>query len=272
MPEASEAEQLEQPGQLARTRKRSATSAIHFPDPVDASGSTAIPNSVLDDQQLAPETRLVYIMLRRLAAIGRGHTLDQRELADQIGIPAHRIPRHLTLLQRRGLPGIDEPPSTRTPIRYTLEAPTGDLGGGSAHRLLSEGVQAVDSPDRLSLVDRLIILGVDPHIADQLVAKYPKERVPGALRAAHRRRPRPRDPAAWVVAAIRQEWVSRSAAVATQAWQAAQDEAIAVYERHADAALATLPTATRQSLRRRATEVIERGSARVWPPPRSAPC
>jgi len=225
---------------------------------MDTAGSTVVPNNVLDDEHLGPETRLVYIMLRRLAAIGPAHPLDQRELAHHIGIPTYRITRHLTLLQRRGFLLVDEPPSARTPIYYSLDEPTARHGGRRARRPAPQRARAVDSPARLSLVDRLIIMGVDPQIASQLVAKFPKERVAGALRAAHRRRPRPRDSAAWVVAAIRQDWVSRSAAVATQEWQAAQEAAIAAWERRADAALASLPTATQRSLRRRATELVER--------------
>src|SRR6266511_5050530 len=57
-------------------------------------------------------------------------------------------------------------------------------------------------------LDRLIVLGVDPQVAGRLVVTYPRARVAGALRAAHRRHPPPRDLAAWVVAAIRQGWVA----------------------------------------------------------------
>lgn len=217
---------------------------------------------MLDDESLGPETRLVYIMLRRLATVRRARPIGQRELARHIGIPTHRISRHLTLLQRRRLIRIDGQPGIRTPLRYSLEEPVAHDDGLSTSSLVersqSRNPRAVASQGQLSLVDRLIIMGVDPHIAGQLVAKYPKERVAGALRAAHRRRPRPRDPAAWVVAAIRQGWVAPSAEVAARESHAAHEEVIAAYERRADAALASLPTEVQESLRRQATEIVER--------------
>jgi predicted transcriptional regulator len=262
MPEVPGAEQYEQSGQNATARQRPAAVAIRFPDPIDTSGHTVVPNSVLDDDQLGPETRLIYIMLRRLATVRHARPIGQRELARHIGIPTHRISRHLTLLQRRGLIRIDGQPSTRTPLRYSLEQPVAHDDGLSTRSLVprpqSRNPRAIASQGQLSLVDRLIIMGVDPHIAGQLVAKYPKERVAGALRAVHRRRPMPRDPAAWVVAAIRQGWVAPSAAVVAREWQAAQEKAIVAWERRADAALAGLPVQTQESLRRQATELIER--------------
>jgi hypothetical protein len=108
------------------------------------------------------------------------------------------------------------------------------------------------------LVDRLIIMGVDPAIAGEVVSNYPKERVAGALRAAHRRRPRPRDPAAWVVAAIQHGWVAPSAAAMTRQWEAAREEAIRSYERSTDEAFAALSTATQEVLRRQAGEIVKR--------------
>src|SRR6266511_2179252 len=64
----------------------SANGAMYLDDLSDPSGCTLVPNSVLDDDQLGPETRLVYIMLRRVAAAGDGQPVDQRELAG-IGVP-----------------------------------------------------------------------------------------------------------------------------------------------------------------------------------------
>jgi len=60
---------------------------MYLDDLSDPSGCTLVPNSVLDDDQLGPETRLVYIMLRRVAAIGHSRLIDQRDLAHRIGIP-----------------------------------------------------------------------------------------------------------------------------------------------------------------------------------------
>jgi hypothetical protein len=249
-------EQFEQSGQSTAARQQPTVVAIHFSDPIDTSGHTAVPNSVLDDEHLGPETRLVYIMLRRLAAAAHARRLGQRELASRIGIPLHRIPRHLTLLQRRGLIRVDrQPGGLRTPLRYVLEQPT--VCGGDP-RAGPRRARAACSKVSLSLVDRLIIMGVDPQVAGRLVTKYPKEQVVAALRAAYQRRPRLRDPAAWVVAAIRQGWVARSAAVVARESQATQEETITAYERRADAALATLPTETQESLRRQATELVER--------------
>jgi len=215
---------------------------------------------VLDDDRLGPETRLVYVMLRRLAATGRGQPISRQELARRIGIPAHRIPRHLALLRRSGLIRIDGRSSTRTALR--LEASTAQNSDPSlsprAIRLHRQPSRAASGTAAQSLADRLIVMGVNPQVARRLVASHPKERVAGALRAAHRRHPKPRDPAAWVVAAIRQGWVAPDAAVAARQRQAAQEQAIVVWERRADTALAALPAETQQSLRRQATEVVER--------------
>ncbi len=109
-----------------------------------------------------------------------------------------------------------------------------------------------------SLADRLILMGVDPQVARHLIASYPKEQVAGALRAAHRRHPKPRDPAAWVVAAIQHGWVAPNAAVAARQRQIAQEQAIVAWERRADAALAALSAEAQQSLRRQAADVVER--------------
>ncbi len=242
----------EQPGSGGDTHH-----AIYFPDLSGTAGHTAIPNSVLDDGQLGPETRLVYVMLRRLAATTRAPTVGQREVAERIGVPAHRIPRHLTLLQRRGLIGVVARPSSRAPVRYSLQEPAGSDGDPFVRPPAVRPGRATKGTARLSLVDRLIVLGVDPQVAERLVASYPKERVAGALRAAHRHRPKPRDLAAWVVAAICQGRVAQSAATVAHERQAAQEAAIAAWERRTDAALATLPTQTQESLRRQATEIVE---------------
>jgi len=222
---------------------------IHVADLNDPSGCTLIPNSVLDDDRLSPETRLVYVMLRRLAATSDGQPIDQRELARRIVISAQRIPRHLALLQRMGLIQLvgqparyngDPPLSPRT--RRAQGRPS-RTGSGTAERRLAE---------------RLIVIGVDPQVARFLVASYPKEQVAGALRAAHRHHPKPGDPAAWVIAAVRQGWAAPDAAVAARQRQLAQEQAIVAWEQRADAALAALPAEVHQSLRRQATEVVER--------------
>jgi hypothetical protein len=216
---------------------------------------------VLDDDQLGPETRLVYVMLRRLAATTRARSIDQRQFAHRIGIPAYRIPRHLTLLQRRGLIRIHGRLSTRGPIRYSLQGPAvydGDaFARPPAMQPRSRSSRQIRGAAGLSLADRLIIVGVDPKVAERLITRYPRERVAEALRAAHQRRPRPRDPAAWIVAAIRHGWVTPSAAVAVRQQQAAQEAAIVAWERRADDALTRLPAQTRESLHRQASEIVE---------------
>jgi hypothetical protein len=107
-------------------------------------------------------------------------------------------------------------------------------------------------------VDRLTLIGVDPQVARHLVATNPTERVAGALRAAHRRRPRPRDPAAWIVAAIQHGWAVQDAAIAARQRQEAHERTLVAWEQRADAALSALPAETQQSPRRRATEVVEK--------------
>jgi hypothetical protein len=219
---------------------------------------------VLDDDHLSPEIRLVYVMLRRLAATCRSHPIDQRELARSIGIPMHRISRHLTLLKRSGRVRVraEGRPGAQTAIRYWLAEPAVAEGDPpprpAATAPQSQTRRAASGSAGLSLLSRLIVMGVDPQVAGRLVATYPKERLAGALRAAHRRRPRPRDPAAWVVAAIRQGWVAQDAAIAARQRQAAQEQAIVAWEQRADAALSALPAKTQQSLRRQATEVVEK--------------
>ncbi len=250
------------PDQTEDQPKPWANAAIHIADLTDPSGCTVVPNGVLDDDQLGPETRLVYVMLRRLAATGDGRPLGQRQLARRIGIPPHRLPRHLALLERVGLIRVDGRSSARTPIRYRLEAPAAhNSDPPSSPRARPPQVRPGRGAIRangLSLLDRLIVLGVDPQVAGRLVVTYPRARVAGALRAAHRRHPPPRDLAAWVVAAIRQGWVAPTAADVARQRQAAQEQAIATWEHRADAALAALPVETQQSLRRQAAEVVER--------------
>lgn len=258
MPGRPDAEQSEHSDRNGDAHRSSTNAAVQFSELTGAAGSTVIPNSVLDDERLGPETRLVYVMLRRLAATGHGEPIGERELARRIGIPTHQIPRHLALLQRSGRIRIDGRPSARTPIRYWLDEPTVDDGGPSPRPRTIRPSRAPRGTAGLSLLDRLIVMGVDPQVAGRLVAGYPQERVAGALRAAHRRRPRPRDPAAWVVAAIRRGWVAQNASVAARERQAIQEQAIVAWEQRADAALAALPAETQQSLRRQASEVVER--------------
>ncbi len=263
MPDVPRSGQSERSGRPADARRLAANAFIQFPDAVDTTRSTAIPNSVLDDDRLSPETRLVYIMLRRLAAARRGCPIDQRELARSIGIPLQRIARHLTLLERSGRIQVqaDGRPDAQTTTRYWLAAPAVPEGDPPPRTASMAPQSQTRRPARgnagLSLLDRLIVMGVDAQVAGCLVTTYPKERVAGALRAAHRHRPRPRDPAAWVVAAIRQGRSAQSAVVAAHQRQAAQEAATAAWERRTDAALAALPTQTQQSLRRQATEIVE---------------
>jgi hypothetical protein len=264
MPETPRARQFERSGRTVDGRQPPAIAVLHFPDVLDAAGSTAIPNRVLDNHRLSPETRLVYVMLRRLAMTSRGRSIDQRELARLIRIPVHRISSHLTLLERSGHIQVraDRRSDAQTALRYRLAEPArleGDLPAQTAAMTpQSQRRRVVSGSAELRLVDRLIVMGVDPQVAGRLVAIYPKERVAGALRAAHRRRPRPRDPAAWVVAAIRQGWVTQNAAVAARQRQATEEQAIFAWEQRADAALSALPPETQQSLRRQAIEVVER--------------
>jgi predicted transcriptional regulator len=188
MPDMPRAGQSDRPGRTKAGRRPPATAALEFPEVVDASGCTAIPNSVLDDDRLSAETRLVYIMLRRLAATSHHRPVDQRELARLIGMPLHQLPRHLRLLEQSGHIQVraEGRPSAQTHIRYRLAEPMAPQ---------SQGRRAASDSGGLSLVGRLVVMGVDPEVAGRLVVTYPIERVAGALRAAHRRRPRPHDPA-----------------------------------------------------------------------------
>jgi DNA-binding transcriptional ArsR family regulator len=264
MNDESCAGQTERPGRTDAGRQPPATVAIEFPDVVDAKGCTSIPNSVLDDTRLVPETRLVYVMLRRLGASNPRRPIDREELARSIGIPMHRISRHLTLLERSGRIRVrrEGRASARTPIRYRLAKPAvledDPLPRLAAVASQSQTRRAATGNAGLSLVDRLIVVGVHPQVAERLVADYPKERVAGALRAAHRRRPLPRNPAAWVVTAIRQGWVAPTATSLARQRQAAQEQAITAWEHQADTALAALPADTQQSLRRQAAQAVER--------------
>jgi len=133
----------------------SAHARICVADLTDPSGCTLVPNSVLDDDRLGPETRLVYVMLRRLAAAGDGQPVDQRELAG-IGVP------------RSGSGDIScccgEPDSSTSlggdPAEPPAAPPRGAPGGSA------DGY------------------GVDPQVARRLVASYPKEQGIGS-RSSH---------------------------------------------------------------------------------------
>jgi hypothetical protein len=261
MPEQSDVGHSEQLGSSAGADdNQSANAAIHFSDAPDTIESTVIPNSVLDDYRLGPETRLLYVILRRLATTGRGRAIGQSELGRHVGIPAHRIPRHLSLLQRSGLIHIEGELSTRIPNRYWIMGPAmlGERPPRTAAIAAQSRTQGTASSAGRSLLQRLIAMGVDPQIAGPLVATYPRERVAGAIRAAHRRHPRPRDPAAWIVAAVRQGWVAQDAAIAARRRQESHERAIVARERRADAALSALPVETQQSLRQQAAEVVKK--------------
>lgn len=244
--------------------RETANTVIGFADDVDGhAGVTVVCNSVLDDERLGSETRLVYVMLRRLAAAPSIGPLTRQELAGRIGISLERLSPHLATLEEAGLIWLEGPSSDRASVCYSfLPEVVADHGDRRAHppAQQSRPLRARSARGRvgLDLVDRLIIMGVDPAIAGELLSNYPRERVAGALRAAHRRRPRPRDPAAWIVAAIQHDWVAPSAAAMTRQWEAAREEAISSYERCADQALAALPTATQQALRRQARQIVER--------------
>jgi len=260
MPDMPPAEQSHGPGRSDAGRRPSTSTAIEFPEVVDASGCTAIPNSVLDDHRMGPETRLVYVMLRRLAATNSGRAIGQSELARHVGIPAHRIPWHLALLRRSGVIRIQGESSARVPNHYWIMEPAmlSDRPPRAAAMAAQSQTRGTASSTARNLLQRLIVIGVDPRVAGRLVATYPTERVAGALRAAHRRRTRPRDPAAWIVAAIRQGWVAQEAEIAARQRQEARERAIVTWERRADATLSALPAETQESLRQRAAEVVNK--------------
>jgi hypothetical protein len=120
-------------------------------------------------------------MLRRLATTSLRRLIDQHELARLIGIPTHRLPRHLTLLARSGDIQVraDRQPAAWTAVRrYWLAEPTRLQGDPSAHTPTitrhSQRRRAATANVELSLADRLIVMGVDPQVAARLVATYPK--------------------------------------------------------------------------------------------------
>jgi hypothetical protein len=182
MPDVPRAWQSERPGPTQDRRQPLAIAAIHFPDVGDTSGSTAIPDSVLDDYRLSPEARLVYVALRRLATTSYGRLIDQRELARSIGIPAHRLSKHLTLLARNGHLQVrsDRSPDAQTAVRYWLVEPTRLKGDPPARTPTiarhSQRRRGASASIGLRLVDRLIVMGIDPRVAGRLVATYPTER------------------------------------------------------------------------------------------------
>jgi hypothetical protein len=165
-PDVPRAWQSERPGPTQDRRQPLAIAAIHFPDVGDTSGSTAIPDSVLDDYRLSPEARLVYVALRRLATTSYGRLIDQRELARSIGIPAHRLSKHLTLLARNGHLQVrsDRSPDAQTAVRYWLVEPTRLKGDPPARTPTiarhSQRRRGASASIGLRLVDRLIVMGL----------------------------------------------------------------------------------------------------------------
>jgi hypothetical protein len=278
MPDTPRAWQSDQSGRTEAGRQPPVTAAIHFPDVVDATGSTAIPYGVLDDYRLSPETRLVYVMLRRLATTSPGRPIDQHDLARSIGIPTHRLARHLTLLARNGHIQVrsEWPRDVRTAVRYRLVEPTRDETGVPARTLTmtyqSQRRRATSGSAGLRLTDRLIVMGVDPQVAGCLVASYPKERVAGALRAAHRRRPRPGDPA--------RGWSRRSGTAGSPRTPPSPLASARLPRSRRSSRGSNAPTPPCQHCQPRPSTPCaaepprssRAGSASVWPPPGSAPC
>jgi hypothetical protein len=136
MPDTPRAWQSDQSGRTEAGRQPPVTAAIHFPDVVDATGSTAIPYGVLDDYRLSPETRLVYVMLRRLATTSPGRPIDQHDLARSIGIPhpSARTAPHPARAKRTHPGSIRM--ATRRPDRRSLPARRAHKGrdrGASTH-------------------------------------------------------------------------------------------------------------------------------------------
>jgi len=131
--------------------------------------------------------------------------------------------------------------------------------------VVDDDAQPQHLPGELAMADCLIGIGVDASVAASLVAVHAPEVIAAVLRVLERRRPRPRDPAAWAVAAIRRGWVvpeARQAAAGGHrapppAAPRADEAAIVAFERRADALLAALAPEDFQALQQQATQTVQ---------------